>query len=120
MRVLKMVALCAVPLTLDMLVGKQLAGGWQFDHADDEGNKTAQSLILKADGTYENYISSSGPNKPPISANGRGYWFARVGADGAIELALGGDKDGKDPSWSLRALADGTLQNGEQIWHLVP
>lgn len=105
-------------MTLDLLVGKHYAGGWMSEYTSADGVTFKATLMLKEDGTYENYLITEGGGKPPISANGRGVWFARINAsDGGIEIALTSDPDEKNPTWILRTLAIEAMTDGDKVWH---
>lgn len=104
-------------MSLSRLAAKALGGnGWLLIEHGEKGRKTTQSLILKPDLTFENFISAEGADVPPISAYGGGVWAARMGADGAIEIALGRNAEDTNPDWVVRVLADGNLQDGAKIW----
>ena len=103
-------------MTLSEMAAKSLAGGYLYVEAGEAGRKTTQSVILKPDLTFENFINAEAGGVPPISAYGGGVWFARIAADGAIEIALGRNKDDTAPEWTMKVLADGNLLNGDKIW----
>jgi hypothetical protein len=104
-------------MSVSQLAAKALGGnGWLLVEHGEKGRKTTQSVILKADMTFENFISAEGGDMPPISAYGGGVWFARIAADGAIEIALGRNAEDTNPEWVVRLLADGNLQDGAKIW----
>ena len=104
-------------MSVSQLAAKALGGnGWLLVEHGEKGRTTTQNLILKADLTFENFISAEGGDVPPISAYGGGVWFARIAADGAIEIALGRNAEDTNPTWVMRVLADGNLQDGTKIW----
>ena len=103
-------------MTLSEMAAKSLAGGYLIVETGENGRKTTQSVILKPDLTVENFINAEAGGVPPISAYGGGVWFARIAADGAIEIALGRNKDDTAPEWTMKVLADGNLLNGDKIW----
>lgn len=102
-------------LTLNDLVFAQYGGGWVSVKTNPNGATLNSSLILKDDLTYENGASSSGPG-PGLTAIGQGFWFARIAADGAVEIVLTRDKSDPNPTWVVRPVSDGTLIDGDGAW----
>lgn len=101
----------AEAVSLNALVFAQYGGGWVSVTENPNGAMMSASLILNQDLTYENLVSGSGPGPdgPVLSASGQGFWFARVAADGTVEIALTRDQADKNPSWIIRPLGDGTM-----------
>jgi len=108
----------AKPVTLNELVFAQYGGGWVSVTENPNGASMSASLILKADMTYENGASGKGPgpNGAVLSAIGQGFWFARVAADGTLEIALTREKTDANPTWVVRPASDGTLIDGDKVW----
>lgn len=108
----------AARLTLNDLVFAQYGGGWVSVTENPNGASMSASLILKSDLTYENGASGKGPgpNGAVLSAIGQGYWFARLAADGTVEIALTRDQTDRDPAWVVRPAGDGTLIDGDKVW----
>jgi hypothetical protein len=106
------------PMSLNALVFAQYGGGWVSVTTSPNGATLSASLILKEDLTYENGASGSGPGAsgPSLSAIGQGFWFARVAADGTVEIALTRDQTDPNPTWIVKPLSDGTMSDGSGVW----
>ena len=107
-----------VPMTLNEIVFAQVGGGWVSETVSPDGAKMSAMLFLKGDMTYENSASGTGPgpNGPVLSAIGQGYWFARIGSDGVVEIGLTRDQSDTNPTWIVRPLTNGTLGDGDKVW----
>lgn len=107
-----------VPISLNELAFAQYGGGWVHEITRPDGSSMSSSLFLHGDQTYENGLSGKGPGPDgsPISAIGQGYWFARIGQDGSVEIALTRDEAETDPTWIVRPLTNGTLSDGDKVW----
>ncbi len=107
-----------VPVTLNEIVFAQYGGGWVSETTSPNGATLSAMLHLNADMTYENGASGSGPGPagPVLSAIGQGFWFARLTADGTVEIALTRDKADINPAWVVRPLTNGTLTDGDKVW----
>lgn len=107
-----------VPVKLNEIVFMQYGGGWVSRTTSPNGATLSAMLNLKGDMTYENSASGSGPepSSPVLSAMGQGFWFARLAADGTVEIGLTRDKADTDPSWVVLPLSDGTIADGDKVW----